>query len=380
MGADTAQNQAEDPVLFEKQACQEGALGLITLNNARKFNALTLPMIEAIQQQLDAWAEDDDVRVIVLCGNGEKAFCAGGDVRSVHEAIQNAKGRPGNDGERFFAAEYRMDYTIATHPKPVVCWGQGVVMGGGLGMMNAARYRLVTPDLKMGMPEISIGFFPDVGASRFLNRLPGSIGMFMGLTGATLNVADSLRVSLADYAVPNDGFDQLMEQLRDQNWTRSPETNDRHLLETLQSFAAGYQLDLSESNLERHEQFISRICRGRDVVAVVNAILNTEAESEWFQAAQNNLRNGCPVSAHIVFEQLHRGLQQSLRDIFMMELIVAVHCARHRDFLEGVRARLIDKDHEPRWTHKDVASVPAGWIRSHFTSPWPEGEHPLQDL
>ena len=380
MGADTAQNQAEDTVLFEKQPCQQGALGLITLNKPGKFNALTLPMIRAIQQQLDDWAEDDEISVIVLCGNGEKAFCAGGDVRSVNEAIQDAKGRPGNDGERFFAEEYRMDYTLATHPKPVVCWGQGVVMGGGLGMMNASRYRLVTPDLKMAMPEISIGFFPDVGASRFLNRLPGSLGMFMGLTGATLNVADALRMSLADYAVPNNGFEEMMGYLRDQAWTHSPATNDRHLLEILQGFAAQYRLDLSESNLEHHEQFISRICRGRDVVAVVNAILNTEAESEWFQAAQNNLRNGCPVSAHLVFEQLHRGLQQNLRDIFMMELTVAVHCARHRDFPEGVRARLVDKDHAPRWTHKDVASVPAGWVKSHFTSPWPEGEHPLRDL
>ncbi|NIP72379.1 MAG: enoyl-CoA hydratase/isomerase family protein, partial [Gammaproteobacteria bacterium] len=261
MGADTAQNQAEDTVLFEKQPCQQGALGLITLNKPGKFNALTLPMIRAIQQQLDDWAEDDDVSVIVLCGNGEKAFCAGGDVRSVAEAIQDARGRPGNDGERFFAEEYRMDYTIATHPKPVVCWGQGVVMGGGLGMMNASRYRLVTPDLKMAMPEISIGFFPDVGASRFLNRLPGSIGMFMGLTGATLNVADALRVGLADYAVPNNGFEEMMGYLRDQAWTQSPATNDRHLLEILQGFAAQYRLDLSESNLENHEQFISRICR-----------------------------------------------------------------------------------------------------------------------
>lgn len=380
MGADTAQNQAEDTVLFEKQPCREGALGLITLNKPGKFNALTLPMIRAIQQQLDDWAKDDDVSVIVLCGNGEKAFCAGGDVRSVHKAIQDAEGHPDNDGERFFAEEYRMDYTIATHPKPVVCWGQGVVMGGGLGMMNAARYRLVTPDLKMAMPEISIGFFPDVGASRFLNRLPGSIGMFMGLTGATLNVADALRVGLADYAVPNNGFEEMMGYLRDQAWTHFPATNDRHLLGILQGGAAQYPLDLSESNLAHHEQFISRICRGRDVVAVVNAILNTEAATEWFRSAQDNLRNGCPVSAHLVFEQLHRGLQQNLRDIFMMELTVAVNCARHRDFPEGVRARLVDKDHAPRWTHKDVASVPAGWIKSHFTAPWPEGEHPLRDL
>lgn len=380
MSAENTQDTLTDPVLFERRQCREGALGIITLNNTRKFNALTLPMIRAIREHLDAWAEDDEVHVILLCGNGEKAFCAGGDVRSVYEAIQDARGHPDNEGEQFFAEEYRMDYTIATHPKPVVCWGQGVVMGGGLGMMNASRYRLVTPDLKMAMPEISIGFFPDVGASRFLNRLPGSIGMFMGLTGATLNIADALRVGLADYAVPNEGFEEMVGQLVDQAWTNSPETNDRLLVNILQGFASQYLLDLSDSNLEHHEQFISQVCRGRDVVSVVDAILEARADTDWFRTAQENLRNGCPVSAHLVFQQLHRGLQQSLRDIFMMELTVAVHCTRHRDFLEGVRARLIDKDHEPRWIHKDVASVPAGWVKSHFIPPWPEGEHPLRDL
>ncbi len=369
-----------DDVLFETRPCQQRSLGLITLNVPKKFNALNLEMVQSIKAQLDAWAEDDDIAMVVICGNGEKAFCAGGDVRAVHDAVHDARGRTGNDGERFFEAEYRMDYAINTYPKPIVCWGHGLVMGGGMGIMSASRYRMVTPDLKLAMPEVKIGFFPDVGASRFLNRLPGSIGLFMGLTGATLNISDALRVGLADYAVPNDAFAEMLEWLQGEDWSYSVETNDRHLHETLHRYAAQYQLDLSESLLEHHEQFISRVCRGPNVAAVVNEILEAEADTEWFRTAQENLRDGCPVSAHLVFEQLHRGLQQTLRDIFQMELTVAVHCTRHRDFMEGVRAALIDKDKKPRWTHKDVESVPPGWVKSHFTPPWPAGQHPLRDL
>lgn len=253
-------------------------------------------------------------------------------------------------------------------------------MGGGMGLLQAARYRMVTPSLKLAMPEVAIGLFPDVGASHFLNRLPGSIGMFMGLTGAALNIADALRVGMADFAVPEDGLAQMLQALQRENWSGRVETNDGHLHNVLQQFAAQHRLDLSDSNLEHHEQFISRVCRGRDVAAVVNQILSAEGETEWFRMAQQNLAAGCPTSAHLVFEQLHRGLQLGLAEIFQLELNMAVHCLRHQDFREGIRARIIDKDQQPQWAHPDVASVPAGWVRSHFQSPWPAGEHPLADI
>jgi len=180
-------------------------------------------------------------------------------------------------------------------------------------MMNASRYRLVTPDLKMGMPEARIGFFPDVGASRFLNRLPGSIGMFMGLTGATLNIADALRVGLADFGVPNDAFPEMLDRLSEQDWAHSEATNDRYLQEILHDFSGQYPLDLSHSELEHHEQFISRVCRGSDVVAVVNEILEAEADTDWFRQAQDNLRSGCPVSAHLVLNSSTGAAAESAR-------------------------------------------------------------------
>lgn len=375
---------AEDPtsqmtLITEKRPCAAGALGLVTLNSPKTLNALSQTMIDGLLEQLEAWVEDDEVAMVVLTGSGERAFCAGGDVRYLYTSMKEARGRP-TRAERFFTQEYRLNYLLHTYPKPVVMWGQGAIMGGGMGLMQGARYRMVTPSLKLAMPEGSIGLFPDVGASRFLNRLPGSIGMFMGLTGAVLNIADALRVGLADFAVPEDGLPEMLAWLQREDWSGRIETNDRNLHKVLHRFAAQYRLDLSESNLEHHEQFISRVCRGRDVVSLVNEILRAESDSQWLQRAQKNLANGCPVSAHLVFEQLHRALQLGLPEIFQMELNMAVNCLRHRDFMEGVRARIIDKDQQPRWTHKDVASVPEGWVRSHFESPWPPGEHPLAHL
>ncbi|MDX1587682.1 MAG: enoyl-CoA hydratase/isomerase family protein [Oleiphilaceae bacterium] len=366
----------QETLIIEKRQCAAGAMGLLTLNSPKTLNALSQDMIDAMLEQLSVWAEDDEVAMVILSGSGDRAFCAGGDVRYLYNSMQQSRGRA-TRAERFFTQEYRLNYRLHTYPKPVVVWGQGAIMGGGMGLMQAARYRMVTPSLKLAMPEVAIGLFPDVGASRFLNRLPGSIGMFMGLTGATLNIADALRVGLADFAVPEDGLEEMLEWLQREDWSARVETNDHKLHGVLHRFAAQYRLDLSESQLAWHEQFISRVCRGRDVVSVVREILSAESDSEWFSKAQNNLANGCPVSAHLVFEQLHRALQLGLPEIFQMELNMAVHCLRHRDFMEGVRARIIDKDQQPRWTHKDVASVPEGWVRSHFQSPWPEGEHPL---
>jgi len=375
---------ADDPtqqtLLTETLPCATGRIGLITLNSPKTLNSLSLAMVDRMLAQLDAWEEDDTVVMVVLHGAGDRAFCAGGDVRALYHAIRNADGGPAAEAEQFFSREYRLNYRLSTYHKPVVCWAQGAVMGGGMGLLQSSRYRMVTPDLKLAMPEVRIGLFPDVGASRFLNRLPGSIGMFMGLTGAILNIADALRVGLADYAVAGGSFHEMLEWLQGEHWDGRVETNDRHLHEVLHRYAAQYRLDLSESNLEHHEQFISRVCRGNNVVEVVQEILDAKAGTDWFLSAQKNLAEGCPVSAHLVFEQLHRALQLGLPDIFKMELNMAVHCSRHRDFPEGVRAVLIDKDQQPQWTHNDVASVPKGWVDSHFKSPWPEDEHPLNDL
>ncbi|HBO7462591.1 TPA: enoyl-CoA hydratase/isomerase family protein, partial [Pseudomonas aeruginosa] len=172
-------------VLFEERPSLHGfRIGIATLDAEKSLNALSLPMIEALAAKLDAWAEDAGIACVLLRGNGAKAFCAGGDVRKLVDACREQPGEVPALARRFFADEYRLDYRIHTYPKPFICWAHGYVMGGGMGLMQGAGIRIVTPSSRLAMPEIGIGLYPDVGASWFLARLPGRLGLFLGLSAA----------------------------------------------------------------------------------------------------------------------------------------------------------------------------------------------------
>lgn len=173
-------------------------IGIATLNAPQTLNALSLPMIEVLDEQLTIWANDPDIVCVLLRGTGPKAFCAGGEVRSLAEACRHHPGEVPPLAAHFFAAEYRLDYRLHTYPKPLLCWGHGHVLGGGMGLLQGSSVRIVTPSSRLAMPEISIGLYPDVGASWFLARLPGKLGLFLGLTGAPINARDALDLGLAD--------------------------------------------------------------------------------------------------------------------------------------------------------------------------------------
>ena len=173
---------------FEELTGIDGArIGIATLDAEKSLNALSLPMINALRDRLDAWAREPQVVCVLLRGNGAKAFCAGGEVRSLVEACRAHPGEVPPLAAQFFAAEYRLDFNLHTYPKPLLCWGHGYVLGGGMGLLQGASTRIVTPSSRLAMPEISIGLYPDVGASWFLSRLPGKLGLFLGLTGAHMN-------------------------------------------------------------------------------------------------------------------------------------------------------------------------------------------------
>ena len=167
---------SDAPVIVELVACAERQLGRLTLNVPKTLNSLTLPMVDTLQQQLDAWRDDPEIGAILIDGSGEKAFCAGGDVQALHRSATATPGGPCEEAEAFFAREYRMNYTLHTYPKPIICWGHGIVMGGGLGVMAGCSHRVVTEATRIAMPEITIALFPDVGGSWFLNHMPGKSG------------------------------------------------------------------------------------------------------------------------------------------------------------------------------------------------------------
>jgi enoyl-CoA hydratase/carnithine racemase len=363
-------------IQVQELPCQEGAIGLITLNSPKTLNALSGAMIDEIQQTLDGWAEAPDICMVVLKGAGERAFCAGGDIRELYGALST-------DGDHaqaadYFVREYRLDFSVHRFPKPVITIAHGAVMGGGLGLLTASRYRLVLPDVSMALPEISIGLFPDVGASWFLNRLPGRLGLFMGLTGARLNASDVMRVGLADMVLQPDRAEDLITRLQQERWSGDSAVDDNRLFRLVRQLEHPDYRALPESELARHEQAIARLCAGDHLPDIVEQLLASEETSDWWQAAMTTLKGGCPVTAWLVWTQLQKARQMSLKDVFRMELTMATECTRRPDLREGIRARIIDRDQNPNWSYSSVAEVPPEVVESHFTPVLDDSNDPMQ--
>ena len=172
---------SEVPILFDELPAGTGKLGRVTLNVAATLNSLTLDMVDLLQAQMDAWRVDDEIAAIFVEGTGDKAFCAGGDVQALHRSAVATPGGPCDYAESFFEREYRLNYTLHTYNKPIICWGHGIVMGGGLGVMAGCSHRVVTQKTRIAMPEVTIALFPDVGGTWFLNHMPGKAGYFPGV-------------------------------------------------------------------------------------------------------------------------------------------------------------------------------------------------------
>lgn len=364
------------PIQVQELDCLEGRIGQITLNSPATLNALSREMIDDMQATLDRWASDDRIALVILQGAGDRAFCAGGNIRNLHSAITGG-GDP-DTATGFFQHEYRLDYTIHRFPKPVVGIGHGVVMGGGLGLLAACRYRLITPDVTMAMPEVAIGLFPDVGASWFLNRLPGRLGLFMGLTGCRLNAADVIRVGLADMAILPEERTSLTERLQTERWTGEAAADDNRLFRLLNQLNAVDYRTLGPSDLANHEQAIARLGAGDDLTAIVDRLISADINSNWWESAVHNLRTGCPVSMWLVWNQLKRAQQMSLKDVFRMELAMATECTRRPDLPEGIRARMVDKDHSPKWAFSTLQEVPEDVIDAHFHPAWDDETDPMK--
>ena len=278
----------------------------------------------------------------------------------------------------FFEHEYRLDYYLHQYRKPIVVWGSGIIMGGGIGLMVGASHRIVTETSRLAMPEITIGLFPDVGASWFLNQMPEWAGLFLGLTGAQFGAADALYLGLADFGVPSETKAVLLNALAEVNWE-----DDRALHRQQISVVIGaFEVDelKQDALLVTHQKAIQGMMDKSTLVEIVRAVEDRVADDPWLQQARSTLLAGSPTTACLVYEQLCRGRKQTLLQTFQMELIMAVQCAARPDFSEGVRALLVDKDGQPNWRYTSVDAVPQEWVQAHFQSPWPEGEHPLQNL
>jgi enoyl-CoA hydratase/carnithine racemase len=365
-------------VTFEERPAQHGMrIGIASLDAEKSLNALSLPMIEALDARLKQWADDPNIACVLLRGNGPKAFCAGGDVVQLVQECRQHPGEVPPLARRFFADEYRLDHRIHTYPKPFICWAHGHVLGGGMGLMQAAGTRIVTPGSRLGMPEVNIGLYPDVGGSWFLARLPGKLGLFLGLTASSINATDALELNLADRVLLDSQQDDLLSGLAQLNWQEHSPQQLHSLLKALENEARS---ELPQAQWLPHRERIDELLDVPDLPQAWQAISALQTDSDALLArAGKTLAGGCPLTGHLVWEQIKRAKQLSLAEVFRMEYAMSLNCCRHPEFPEGVRSRLIDKDHAPRWHWPDVATIPQAVIDAHFEAVW-DGKHPLADL
>lgn len=381
-----------DVVIFQEVDCEnDKKIGVITLNSPKSLNALSSDMVTLIYPQLLVWKQQADIVAVFLQGEGEKAFCAGGDIVHLYNEMPSNTNHhdPKELGslkalapeiEQYFAKEYQLDHLIHTFNKPFIVWGSGIVMGGGLGMLVGASHRVVTESSRIAMPEISIGLFPDVGGSYFLNKMPTGCGLFLALTGASINAADAKYCQLGDYFLEQDHKEGFLKQLKSVSWEDNISSNNELTSQLLKKFEESSLSKLPSSPLKEHHALISQFVDKQTLPEIINSILGYETDDKWLSRAQKSLKNGSPLSAKLAYVQLQKGKELSLADCFRMELTMAVKCGIFGEFKEGVRALLIDKDNKPKWHYQSVELIEPEILDWFFASTWSTEAHPLAEL
>jgi enoyl-CoA hydratase/carnithine racemase len=342
----------------------------LTLNRPQALNALSYDMIRGMADLFTQWSKDPRILAIVMKGAGEKAFCAGGDIRALRDSALNN----GSLHHDFFIDEYRLDYQLHRYVKPVICLLDGFVMGGGMGISQGSGYRIVGPKTRMAMPETGIGLFPDVGGSYFLSR--SKVGLYLGLTGITVKAADALYAGLADRFATTEAIGALLVELDALKWSNQPVDDVAQLIERYASHAGDAPLEKSQSAIDTH--FVPQ-----HSVAEIIASLDAETRCEWADWATETaatLRKRSPVMLEVTRRQLNRGAKQSLAESFRMELGMVYECFEHGDLLEGIRAVIIDKDNAPKWRPPTLGEVTDAQLAAFFADRWAGTPHPLANL
>lgn len=336
-------SHAEPEVLLEKV----GRTGVITMNRPKVLNALNLTMIRQIYPQLKEWESDNETDIVIIKGAGDKAFCAGGDIRAVTEA-----GKVGESlAQDFFREEYILNNAIGSYRKPYIALIDGITMGGGVGLSVHGRFRVATEKTLFAMPETAIGLFPDVGGGYFLPRLQGKLGLFLALTGFRLKGRDVQKAGVATHFVESKKIPDLQKELVD---LKSPSAED--VSRVLDSYQSQSSLDAEKPFiLKKHLSDIDRLFSASSVEGIVKN-LKTDG-SEFAKKQTETLSKMSPTSLKITLKQLQAGAALSLQDVLVMEYRLSQACMRGCDFYEGVRAVLVDKDQNPKWNPPTLEEV-----------------------
>jgi enoyl-CoA hydratase len=331
---------------------EHGALRRLTLNRPKALNALTLDMAATMMTYLRAWADDDAVGAVLIDGAGERGLCAGGDLRALYDAARAKDSLPA----KFWATEYHLDVLIARYPKPVVAIMDGVVMGGGVGISAHAAHRVVTERSSIAMPEVSIGYFPDVGASFVLARSPGCTGAHLALTGSRIGAADTICCGLADIALPATSLADLPSRLAD---CRS--TEDVHVaLKEMSTLPAPGSLPAARPWIDE--------CYGAENVEDILTRLRASKANEA-RSALAVLEKVSPTSLKITLRNIRSAVSfKTVEESFQQDYRISLACIAEHDFIEGIRATIVDKDRNPVWRPAKLEGVTQDFVDRHFRS------------
>ena len=349
----------DDEILFSRR----GAAGLVTLNRPKALNAVTHGMVHALRAQLEAWAGDDAVTRVVVTAAGERAFSAGGDIRHLYDL-----GQAGRRAEAlaFWRDEYPLNALIKNYRKPYVSLIDGIVMGGGVGVSVHGSHRVAGDRFSFAMPEVGIGFFPDVGATWFLPRMPGELGTYCALTGERFNAADGFAAGIATHRIPSARFPALIEGLAG--------------TVSVDAVLAAFAEPAGEGPVMARRRAIDRLFAGSSVEAIL-AALDAEAvaggaDADWAGKTAATIRTKSPLSLKLALTQVRRGKAWDFATCMRAEFRIVSRIIEDHDFYEGVRAVIVDKDNAPRWRPDSLAAVTAAEVERHFAAR-AEGELPL---
>lgn len=370
-------NDLIPPLVSDGQILAEvnGCLGLITLNRPQALNALSLAMIRDITKLLNHWAARPEIQAVAVLGAGRDgkppAFCAGGDIRFFHQAAHAGDLALAD----FFTEEYRLNHLIHHYPKPYIALMDGIVMGGGMGISQGARLRVLSERSRLAMPETGIGLFPDVGGGWFLAQCPGRVGEWLALTGQAIAAGDAIEWGLGDVFVRAEHWPALVEDL-----CHGAQPSAEHVVATVMERADLAPVSAPKATMDRIDRHFGQ--------ASLAAILDSLAQDDddWSRGMHAALLKRSPTMMAVTLELVRRGRTLSLAEDLRLERDLVHHAFHLRgtaaasETVEGIRALAVDKDHQPAWRPAAVAEVDPAEVAAFFASPWAAAEHPLRDL
>lgn len=355
--------QNQEIIFAEITTNSDKKIALARLNQPKTLNSLSRNMIQSLTQQLLEWKNDETIAAVWLESTLDKSFCAGGNLLEVYIGRQAFK----DDKEfsqkinEYFRAEYQLDYLIHTYSKPLFAFGRGLTIGGGMGLFQGAKYRLVTDNSNLAMPETKIGLFPDVGATWFYNKLPLYMTLFLSLTGISINAKDALFLGLADYYMPENQHENLFALLAELNWDDQIDSEN-----SIQAFFEQFSCRVESQVIPVLDE-IQTMCSGLSDAKIAENLSNYSGDNKFLQIAGKLTKQASPSSLKLTAEMMRNMRNKTLEDSLQLDYVVTSASALKGEFIEGIRALIIDKDKKPQWRFKKIEDITLDWLQGFFT-------------